>query len=89
MPFCLARLRWAGAAMLFVLLAPAVAAQDMTPAATQALSADLAREFERAWLQAQKRVAPLNKALVWKALRTRQPLRTNSRRPANIRKLGR
>jgi hypothetical protein len=42
---------------------------------------DLTREFERAWMEAQKRVAPGHQALVRKAAKKRQQVRTSSQRP--------
>ena len=87
MPIGLARLSWVGAAVVFAACVPIALAQDFPLPSTQVLPVDLAREFERAWLQAQKRVAPLNRALVRQALRNR-PRPGEFRRP-RVPRLGR
>ena len=73
----------------------AVRAQDAshpwpTTQQTGVLLPDLTGEFERAWLEAQRRVAPGHRSLVRKAVKQRQKLRTVSRQPVKFyRPLGR
>ena len=51
---------------------------------------DLAGEFERAWLEAQKRIAPGHRSLVRKVVKKRQQLPTASPQPVKFyRPLGR
>jgi len=54
-----------------------------------ALFPDLTRDFERAWIEVQKRVAPRHRTLVRKAVKKRQRVSTSSRRPTHHQRLGR